>query len=135
MSTVRATLFALLAALIALLPGAASAQDRYYCQMLGQVVETCCCDTGVAARAPSAACELRNADCCQRLSSGSRSAAVGAKQALRGPFATAQRSTRVQPVGALALAAADTSHACTELTQAPRALGPPLFVANCALLS
>jgi hypothetical protein len=132
MRAVRARIFALLAALVLLLPGGASGRSQYYCQMLGRVVASCCCEMASASQAPGAAQELEAADCCQRISSSTRGASLSARDAFQGIAAA------VLP-NALAVAFApcprgDTG-TCTELTQAPLAIGPPLFVAHCALLT
>ena len=132
MRAVRARIFALLAALVLLLPGGASARTQYYCQMLGRVVASCCCETATARQAPGAPQELQAADCCQRISASTRSASLGAREAFQGI------ALAVLP-NALSIAFArcpqgDTG-TCTELTQAPLAIGPPLFVAHCALLT
>src|SRR5450432_486074 len=81
MRAVRARVFALLAALLMLLPSGASARTHYYCQMMGRVVASCCCDTGAVSQAPGAPQQLQVEDCCQRISAASRSAALGTHQA------------------------------------------------------
>jgi hypothetical protein len=132
MRAVRARIFALLAALVLLLPGGASARTQYYCQMLGRVVASCCCETAAASQAPGAVQELQAADCCQRISSSTRSASLGARQALQGIAAAVLPSELASALGPCPRGDTGT---CTEVTQAPLAIGPPLFVAHCALLS
>jgi len=116
-----------------LLPGGASARTQYYCAMMGRVMASRCCETDAAARAPSATQELQAQDCCQRLSSADRSASLGTRHVLRGVVAAAlltmvSGAFRLSPRG-------DTGSSCAESTQAPLAIGPPLFVVHCALLS
>lgn len=133
MSGVRARVFALLAALILLLPGGASARAEYYCQMMGHVVTACCCETDAASKAPAPTQELQAADCCQRISSAARSASLGTHEALKVMAAAALAAIAPEPIGVAV--AVDTGSSCAESTQAPLAIGPPLFVKHCALLS
>jgi hypothetical protein len=133
MRAVRARIFALLAALVLLLPGGASARTLHYCQMLGRVVASCCCETASASQAPGAAQELEAADCCQRISSSTRSASLGTREGFRGVTAAALPSA--SSVQFAPSPRRDTASSCTEVTQAPLAIGPPLFVAHCALLT
>ena len=133
MRRVRAQIFALLAALLLLLPGGVSAYAQYYCPMLGQVVESCCCKSQVAAQAARPSQRLEVADCCQRLSSASHAAPFGTHDALQGVATAALLFTLAAPQRVTPSLGARS--ACTESTQAPLAIGPPLFVAHCALLS
>jgi hypothetical protein len=133
MRAVRARILALLAALILLLPGGGAGRAQYYCQMMGRVVATCCCEPGASAQAPGAARELQVADCCQRISSALPSASLGTHEALRGVPAAALLSTVPAPLQWAS--ATPSASACAESTQAPLAIGPPLFVKHCALLS
>lgn len=139
MRAFRVKLFALLAALLVLLPGGASAHAQYYCQMTGQVVAACCCGAERSARASARSKEstslpeCRVADCCQRVSSASLAASPGAQQAFQ-HLATAPLSLMV-PAGFRLDAQGAPRGACAEATQAPLAIGPPLFVQHCALLS
>jgi hypothetical protein len=133
MRAVRARVLALLTALIMLLPGGASARTQYYCSMMGRVMASCCCETDAVSQAPSAAQEFQVQDCCQRVASANRNASLGTRHVLRGVVAAAVLSTvseafRVSP-------RSDTGSSCAESTQAPLAIGPPLFVVHCALLS
>jgi hypothetical protein len=133
MRVVPARIFALFAALIMLLPGAASARTQYYCSTMGRVMASCCCDTDTVSQAPSATQELQATDCCQRLTSANRSASPGTRDAVRGVLAPALLSTLPEPFRLSPHS--DTGSSCAEVTQAPLAIGPPLFVAHCALLS
>ena len=134
MRVVRARIFALLAALVLLLPGGASARTLYYCQMMGRVVASCCCDSATASQAPSAAPQAQAADCCRRISTATRSASLGTREAFRGVAAVALPIT-IPAAFRLARQSVDTGSSCAESTQAPLAIGPPLFVAHCALLT
>ena len=132
MRAVRARIFALFAALAMLLPSGASARTQYYCRMMGRVVASSACDEEASFKAVGSAQELQLADCCQRLSSSSRSASLGTLEAVH-DVAPAASVAAAQPfvVGLLH----DSDGFCAESTQAPLAIGPPLFIAHCAFLS
>ena len=131
MRAVRARIFALFAALVMLLPSGASARTQYYCRMMGRIVASSACDSE-ASKPASRAQEFQLADCCQRLSSSSRSASLGTLQAVQ-DAAPAATLAALQPfvVGLVR----GSSSFCAESTQAPLAIGPPLFIVHCALLS
>ena len=133
MRTVRARIFALLAALVMLLPGGASAHGRYYCRMMGRVVASCCCGPDARAPTPKHAQEIQEADCCHRISSTTRSASLGTRQAVREIAAAALSPAVREPFDVQP--GTDTGNSCAESTQAPLAIGPPLFVVHCAFLS
>ncbi len=133
MHAVRARVLALLAALVMLLPSGAPARTQYYCAMMGRVMASACCETDEVSPAPNAAPELQAQDCCQRLSSANRNASLGTRNVLHGVVAAALPSRvfeafRVGP-------RSDTGSSCAESTQAPLAIGAPLFVVHCAFLS
>jgi hypothetical protein len=132
MRAVPARIFALLVALVMLLPSGASARTQYYCRMMGRIVASSACDEEAASTAASPAQEYQLADCCQRLSSSSRSASLGTLEAVH-DVAPAASVAAVQPlvVGLLR----DSDGFCAEPTQAPLAIGPPLFIVHCAFLS
>ena len=132
MHAVRARIFALFAALVMLLPSGASARTQYYCRMMGRVVASSACDEEAASKAASPTQELQLADCCQRLSSSNRSASLGTLEAVHD----------VAPAASVAAAQSfvvgvvrDSDGFCVESTQAPLAIGPPLFIVHCAFLS
>jgi hypothetical protein len=131
MRAARAWLFALLATLL-LLPSTGAAHSEHYCRMLGRVVASCCCDDGATARAPTPTQQLQADNCCRRLTSPSRSTSLGVGKALRGLVAEVRPPVLLEPQ---ASATAGTGSQCAESTQAPLAIGPPLFVKHCALLS
>jgi len=133
MRAVRARIVALLAALLLLLPSGASAHAAFYCQMMGRVMASCCCENAEAAQASASAPEVQVADCCSRITAGTRSASLGAQHALDSVAAPALLRTVAEPLplGQLASAAGT----CTASTQAPLAIGPPLFVVHCARLN
>jgi hypothetical protein len=133
MRVVRSPIFALVLALLTLLPGWAVARTQYYCPMMGLIVDSCCDKTDSVAQIPSSVQKLQVADCCQRLSSSSRSASLGTREAVRGVALAARLTTVSEPVQLKA--PGEPSRTCSESTQAPLAIGPPLFVVHCALLS
>jgi hypothetical protein len=133
MRVVRSPIFALFLALLMLLPGGAVARTQYYCPMMGLIVASCCDETDSVAQVPSSLQKLQVADCCQRLSSSSRSASLGTREALRGVALGALLSAATQPVQLKA--PSEPCSTCSQSTQAPLAIGPPLFVMHCALLS
>jgi hypothetical protein len=133
MRAVRARIFALFAALLMLLPSGASARTQYYCRMMGRIIGSVSCVIESAPQAAGPVQQTQEADCCQRLTSSSRSAALGTREALGGIAAAVPQATNLQPfaVGGHR----DTGNLCAELTQAPLAIGPPLFIVQCAFLS
>jgi hypothetical protein len=132
MRAIPARILALLAALVLLLPGGASARTQYYCQMMGRVVASCCCETEAVSQAPRTPQQLRSADCCQRISA-SRSASLGTREVV--PSVPTQALLATLPAPLRPKAQTEARGTCAEVTQAPLAIGPPLFVAHCALLS
>ena len=133
MRAVLTRLFALFAAVVMLLPGTASARTQYYCHMTGRIIGSVACDNGAASKASSPAQELRAPDCCQRLWSSDRSASPGTLDALNDVAPAAHVATLPQAF-ALGLSSGPIGF-CAESTQAPLAIGPPLFIVHCALLS
>ena len=133
MRAVRARIFALFAALVMLLPSGASARSQYYCRMMGRIVASSACDEEAAGKTAGPAQELQLADCCQRLLSSSRSASLGTLEAVHNVAPAASVAAPPQPfvVGLLP----DSGRFCAESTQAPLAIGPPLFIVHCAFLS
>lgn len=115
-----------------LLPSGASARTQYYCRMMGRVVASSACGEVAASKAASPAQEFQLEDCCQRLSSSSRSASLGTREAVHdvAPSASVAAAQRFV-VGPLS----DSDGLCAESTQAPLAIGPPLFIVLCAFLS
>src|SRR6478735_2440138 len=133
MRAVRARIFALFAALALLLPSGASARTQYYCRMMGRIIGAVSCDREAASHAVSPAKQLEDADCCQRLTSSSRSASLGTRDALGGFAVAPLLAPSFQPFGVCPDEAA--RDLCFESTQAPLAIGPPLFIVHCAFLS
>ena len=133
MRAIPARLLALLAALVLLLPSAASTRTQYYCRMMGRIIDSVGCNDGARSKATSPIQRLQREDCCQRLTSASRSAAPGTLNALIDVAPAAEAATTLQPFPARLNR--DPVSLCAESTQAPLAIGPPLFIVHCALLS
>jgi hypothetical protein len=133
MRVVRARIFALLAAVILLLPSGVSARSQYYCRMMGGIVASCCCGADARTQPQKHAQELESADCCQRLSPATKNASLGTRLATHGIAAAAALPAVRECFRTYQ--GEDTGTSCTESTQAPLAIGPPLFVVHCALLS
>lgn len=138
MVVVRAWLFGLLTALLVLLPGQGSVRVEHFCRMAGRVVASCCCDEAATASSPGeaspgAAQQLQVDNCCQRLSSAGRSASFAPSKALPALALAALPPSRALDFDAQP--GCSLGSQCAEVTQAPLAIGPPLFVKHCALLS
>lgn len=133
MRSVLTRIFALVAALIMLLSSGAPARSRYYCRMMGGPVASCCCSTDARVQSPKHAQELQSADCCERISPSVRSAPLSTREAVHDIAAAAALPPICESL--VANPDTDTGTSCNESTQAPLAIGPPLFVAHCALLS
>ena len=133
MRAVRARIFALLAALVMLLPSGASARTEYYCRMMGRVIGAVSCDREAAPQAASPTTQLEQEDCCQRLTTPSRNASLGTRDALEGVAAAPLLAVSFQTFGLGP--DQDSRDGYFESTQAPLAIGPPLFIVHCAFLS
>jgi hypothetical protein len=133
MCAFQARLVALFAALVLLLPSTGSSRLQYYCQMTGRVIGAVACDNEAASRATSPVQEVQRQDCCRRLWSSSRSASLGTLKAVYDVAPAAQACTLPEPL-AIDLDGAFVDF-CMESTQAPLAIGPPLFVVHCSFLS
>jgi hypothetical protein len=116
-----------------LLPGAASARAQYYCRMTGRVIAATTCDNRSAPKVTLRAEEVQLPDCCQRLSSSNRSASLGTPDAIN-HVAPAAHVATLTPAFGLG-PSSGPSCVCAEPTQAPLAIGPPLFIVHCAFLS
>ncbi|MES1176939.1 MAG: hypothetical protein ABUL62_21635 [Myxococcales bacterium] len=133
MRAVSARLLALFAALVMLLPGTAAARAQYYCRMTGHIIGSVACDDGALSKKADANQELQAPDCCQRLSVANRSASLGTLDAVRDIPPAA--CIAVLPQAFAVRLSSRTLSVCAETTQAPLAIGPPLFIAHCAFLS
>jgi hypothetical protein len=133
MRALKTRIFAVLAALLMLLPGGVLARSQYYCRMMSSVVASCCCATSVVTRVPRVVAQLQLEDCCQRLSASNRSAVFGTRDAAPTVVRPFLPSARRDPFPIAVVSQAGRT--CSVATQAPLAIGPPLFVVHCAFLS
>jgi hypothetical protein len=132
MRPVRLRIIALLAGLALLLPEATFARVHYFCRMMDRVIETACCcghdgSTEIEGRA-----EVRQPDCCARVTPPSRSTAPNAPDTTI-PVPGAALATMIDEP----LSAPPPSRAAAfspSLARGPPQVGPPLFLAHCSFL-
>ena len=132
MHVIRALFATLLTAMLVLQPAGALARSEFYCQMMGRVVASCCCASEAAVELAPAP-EWQGGDCCQRLSAKTALVPLTVHESLPGVPAAALLKTVV--LSTPSKGAQLGQSACTPSTEAPLAIGPPLFVIHCALLS
>lgn len=120
------------------LPLGAVGGAQYFCHGMGRVVEKCCCAplaAGPSVNRAGCGAEIKSRDCCERLDRASgeaipafreKSGAVEVSAALVAP------DPFVVPVAEPALR--DVSPEPIE-ARAPPPRGPPIFLANCSLLT
>jgi hypothetical protein len=132
MRSVLARLLPLLAAVVVLLTLAAPDREHYFCRMMGQVLPECCCAEAHAAPAVSAV-TVRPVGCCERIAPSKHTGVASVKD----------HAVSVSPAALLAVLPSFTHAApgarvgvtLPALARAPPSIGPPLFIAHCALLS
>jgi hypothetical protein len=132
MRAVRLRLIALLAAVAILISSGASARSEYLCHMTGHVVAACCCAAFGSVRPSRARQAVQPADCCERLFSGARAGTLGTRDA--SPSIAGAALVAVLQSYDVTLRAPHSVAVVTASSRAPPALGPPLFVVNCAFL-
>jgi hypothetical protein len=128
----RAPIAALLAVLLAVWPAAPSAHVRFFCRMMDRVVDSCCCGSGAAAPQVAPEPEARVPDCCERLTQGALPNVEPRRDgvdALSAPLLPPTNQVQVLPA-----VARETLPPAHEAKRTVGARGPPLFLANCALL-
>jgi hypothetical protein len=123
-------------ALVLLLPSVVSARAEYFCRPLQRVVSSSCC---AGARAPQqrpadATPRIRAEDCCQRLPAAARTSVPGTRPESERVTAPLAASLEGLPVR-VALPALAACQRWFERSITARVHGPPLFIANCALLN
>ncbi|HEX4341528.1 MAG TPA: hypothetical protein VH062_36715 [Polyangiaceae bacterium] len=134
MRALRARWIAWMTAVAVLLSMSVTARAPYFCHMMNRVVATCCCDAGEKHDDESAcAVRVRATDCCERLSTATRS-----------PTLKASASDLSVPPATLAVAVLAPSYVFArptvtamlpERARGPPIIGPPLFIVNCSLLT
>lgn len=133
MRPLQTRLLALVAALALLLPGGAAAGVRYFCDMMEQVTSSCCCPREHKAKGATRSVEARAPDCCKRLASPERADAPSASD-LMPQLPPAALVAILEPVASSGVESGRILAAPPQ-ARAPPALGPPLFIVHCALLS
>lgn len=132
MRPVRLRIIALLAGLALLLPEASFARVHYFCRMMDRVLESaCCCGSSDSANIEGQA-ELRQPDCCARVTPPSRSAAPNAPDTTIPVPGAALATLLEEPVRATLPSSAVASS--PKLARGPPPAGPPLFLAHCSFL-
>jgi hypothetical protein len=132
MFRLSARLIAVVTALSVLVPGGASARTQYFCRMMNRVVATCCCDQRSSVR-DAGGPEVRSPECCEPLSTVVRSV----------PAAAPTTEVSIPPAAYVATASAPlpvpkrtyARVSAPPRARAPPSLRPPLFIANCSLLT
>jgi hypothetical protein len=128
----RAHIAALLAVLLAVWPAAASVHARFFCRMMDRVVDSCCCRSESAPQQVDPQPEARVPDCCERLTQGALPSADARRDMVKSfssPLLLAASEVRVVPEGVAQVIRLSLEH-----QGGVAARGPPLFLANCALL-
>ena len=124
----------MLAVLVAGLAATASVRTQYYCRIMESVMPRCCCEASAEAPRQRFAAELQRADCCELIPQANGATAPAARDA----------AAQLPPAPILALlpAVTDLSEPGGSLladtpqqARAPPSFGPPLFLANCVLLT
>ena len=131
-ATLRAQIAALLALLIAAWPGAAPGHVRYFCRMMDQVVDSCCCRSLAPLSGVSPDPEAGVPDCCERLTQGALANADTRRDVVKSfsaPLPLAASQARALPGYGVAVVSP-----ARERRRAVAARGPPLFLSHCALL-
>jgi hypothetical protein len=128
----RAQIAALLAVLLAVWPATASVHARYFCRMMDRVVDSCCCRSEAELQQVEPQPEARVPDCCERLTQGGLPNAEPRRDVVK-PFSSPLLLSASE-VQVLPRALLQVIPASREDQRAIGARGPPLFLANCALL-
>src|SRR5882724_8376233 len=133
MRFLRLQLFAHIAAIAMLLPSGAAAKPHYFCRMMDRVMASDCCAAGAESNTADHQAQARAPDCCERLMSPER---TGANRAANTTIqlSSAALATILDPYVTPTLPPGTSSIAPPQ-ARAPPALGPPLFIVHCALLS
>ena len=128
MRSVRAGIFVLVAALVALLSVSVLGRAQYFCRMMGHVVSECCCPAE-----HSRSATLRSADCCERIAPLDRTAVAVAHD----PLATFHPLLALVAVLPMQERLPPVVRSCglwPALARAPPAPKSPRFITHCALL-
>jgi hypothetical protein len=128
-------ILAFVAAVLVALPSVAAPRAQYFCHMSGRVVDSSCCAPGsheVSAPASTSEAQVLS-NCCERL--------TPVKHSVPGKTSDTVHRLPTSDWVAVLCETPTSSIAPRELVtdaapsaRAPPELGPPLFIANCALL-
>src|SRR5262245_18036125 len=130
MRPVRLRIVAFFASLALLLPEAAFARVHYFCQMMDRVLESaCCCGTSGSTHVEGQP-EVRQPDCCARVTQPSRSVAPNAPDTTIPVPGAALAATLEEPLHAPLLNR--TVASTPKLARGPPPVGPPRFLAHCS---
>jgi hypothetical protein len=128
----------LLWAVLVALPLGALGSAQYFCHGMGRLVDKCCCaplPLGPSVNRAGCSAEIKSRDCCERLERASGEAIPALREkagAVEVSAALAAPVPCVVPVAepALRFVLPEPIEA-----RAPRPRGPPIFLANCSLLT
>jgi hypothetical protein len=134
MRSLRTRWVALLTALAVLLPATAFGRTHYFCRMMDRVVASCCC-AGSGGHDQNASCgpRVRATDCCDEITTGTRSNTLPASGT---DFQVPPAALRAM-VSAAVYLVPRSGRTLTAPVQAraPPGVGPPLFIIHCSLLT
>jgi hypothetical protein len=136
MRPLRVQLIAVLTALAVLLPGSAIARTQFFCRMMNRVVATCCCDSDADTQSrddASSVPQVRASDCCEKITTAARSAAVRVLATDYSVPPAALTATVLTPVYVFPKTVATLT--LPAQARAPPGVGPPLFILNCSFLT
>ena len=124
----------MLTALAVLLPASAFGRSHYFCRMMDRVVASCCCAAS-GGHDQNASCgpRVRATDCCDKITTGTRSTTLPAggtdfQVPPAALSATVSAAVYVIPKGGGTLTAPVKA-------RAPPGVGPPLYIVHCSLLT
>lgn len=121
----------LLVALVVLLAAFTADRSHYFCKMMGQAVAECCCASGHGPKADAGA-TARAPDCCELITASKHS--VVAPQATTPPEVGAATLVATLPTLEYPEPWFHLVPPVPSLARAPPSIGPPRFLAHCALL-
>ncbi len=133
MTFARFQMLALLAALALLLAGSALGSPHYLCHMTGRVTADCCCASTDAVDDAGCIPKAAPGDCCELLTppTGAQANRDASPSDAIQPAALA--AILPEPIYVFPGALAPTFVA--KRSRGPPLVGPPLFIAHCALLT
>jgi hypothetical protein len=132
MHSLRLRIVALLVGLATVLPGGAFVRPHYFCRMMDRVMAAPCCEAEREVRETRREDQISAPDCCVRVETSARDVAAAAREALAEVPVASLVATIAEPFSVpLAVGRSAPRRA---RARAPPSVGPPLFIAHCALL-